>query len=125
MVFAQPEIPPMIEQALMEIKNRDGIVTRKEFKAILYKLRITTKDISYYRRYLEKINYIITDKKKIRLNTIENPVIKGIILTCPECGYEWDYKGTKNRAVCPACKYWRKNVWVKISSPNLILSSPI
>ena len=24
---------------------------------------------------------------------------------CPKCGYEWDYKGKRDRATCPSCGY--------------------
>jgi rubrerythrin len=127
MVFSQETLPPIIEQAILEIKNNNGIVTRKEFKKILYKLRITSEDVSYYRKYLESINYISADKKSIRLKFNDHP-IKGIYLTCPDCGYSWNYKGKNYRAECPLCKHnQKKDIWIKVdpTSSNLTPTSSI
>lgn len=115
MAFSQEQLPPIMETAIKEIQTRHGEVTHKEFSEILYKLRITSKDIRYYKKWLELSEHIKIKKHKIELNKdILNNII---ILTCPECGYEWNYEGKAKRATCPFCKYRKKQIWVEVSSP--------
>ena len=112
MGFIQEQLPPIIENAIKEIENRNGEVTHKEFNNILYKLRITSKDTTYYKKLLEAADKIKIKKHKIILkhNTIENI----ILLTCYDCGYEWQYTGQAERAECPACRYrHNKKTWIK------------
>jgi rubrerythrin len=114
MGFAQEPLPPLLVKVLNEI---DGTITRKEWKDLLYKQRITSKDVQYYTRYLKEQNFIIVGKKTIKKE--EQQTNGGTLLNCHECGYTWLYKGKAKRVTCPRCKYNNKQTWIKNSSPIL------
>lgn len=112
MVFVQEQLPPIIEKAINEIQNHNGQVTHKQFKEIFYKLRISKEDINYYKKYLETLNLVDSNNRKIELKE-HNHLDNTVLLTCPECGYEWNYKGKNYRTACPRCQYNNKWTYIK------------
>lgn len=59
MSFAQEELPPIFGYILQKIEENDGKINTKEFRQILYSLRIEKEDIRDIKNWLKSKGYIV------------------------------------------------------------------
>jgi len=59
MSFAQEtELPPIFQHIINYIEDNDGHITTKEFRQLLYTIRINKDDIKEIRKWLKENGYI-------------------------------------------------------------------